>query len=73
MSEIKFISGADCFKDLNPLNPIYKQRYEGVVALSDTLRAEMLRAGYAKGVFPWSASAPYLWFTDPRLVLVRLS
>lgn len=26
--------------------------------------------GYAKGVFPWSASAPYLWFfTDPRLVL----
>ncbi|MVX57456.1 leucyl/phenylalanyl-tRNA--protein transferase [Parasutterella muris] len=70
MSEIKFISGADSFKVLNPLNPIYKQRYEGIVAFSDTLRAEMLRAGYAKGVFPWSVSAPYLWFfTDPRLVL----
>lgn len=70
MSEIRFISGADSFKELNPLNPIYKQHYDGVVAFSDTLRAEMLRAGYAKGVFPWSASAPYLWFfTDPRLVL----
>lgn len=70
MSEIKFISSADSFKDLNPLNPIYKQDYEGVVAFSDTLRAEMLQAAYAKGIFPWSASAPYLWFfTDPRLVL----
>jgi leucyl/phenylalanyl-tRNA--protein transferase len=43
----------------------------GLVAVSETIDAELLLDAYAHGIFPWSDN-PVCWFSpDPRAVFVR--
>ncbi len=44
---------------------------EGLVAVGGPMNAAMLKAAYAKGIFPWPQEGmPWLWFSpDPRGVL----
>jgi leucyl/phenylalanyl-tRNA---protein transferase len=44
---------------------------DGVVAVTDTLDADLLLAAYSRGIFPWSEH-PVRWYSpDPRAIFLR--
>lgn len=57
------------FAYIDPMSAEVNEAFN-VVGAGYCLTAEMLRAAYSKGIFPWSDRMPMLWFfTSPRMVL----